>query len=236
MRKMLAMLAAIAMILPATINAQSDEKEKYVGSGNLITREVPVTSFSQLTVGGVFNVVLAQGSAEAVKIEAEDNLQELVLVEQNGNGLTVTMKKHKSIKTNKKMTVYITFKQLNSIDLKTVGNITTTGTLNFDDLKMHNASVGNVELKLAARSIELENKSVGNLELEGKADNAVIKNKSVGSLEAAKFVVQTMHIDNNGVGGAEVNAEKSLKMKSSGIGGVKNRGGGTVTKLNRVVI
>ncbi len=234
MRKVLTMLAVAAMILPATINAQDDEK--YVGSGNLITRDVAVKSFSSLTVGGVFNVVLAQGSAEAVKIEAEDNLQELVQVEQTDNGLSVTMKKHKSIKTNKKMTVYITFRQLKSIDLKTVGNITTVGTLSFENLRMNNASVGNVELKMTARSLELENKSVGNLELEGKADNAVIKNKSVGNLEAAKFVVQTMDIDNNGIGGAEVNAEKSLKMKSSGLGGVKNRGGGSVTKLNKVVI
>jgi hypothetical protein len=234
MRKMFAMIAVTAMILPATIKAQ--ENEKYVGSGNLITRDVPVKSFSQLTVGGVFNVVLSQGNKEELKIEAEDNLQELVEVEQNENGLSVTMKKHKNIKTNKKMIVYITFKQLKSIDFKTVGNISTSGMLTFGDLKMNNASVGNVELKLAARSLELENKSVGNLELEGKADNAVIKNKSVGSIEAAKFVVQTMDIDNNGVGGAEVNAEKSLKMKTSGIGSVKNRGGGSVTKLNKVVI
>jgi hypothetical protein len=236
MRKVFSVLAAALMILPATIKAQDNDNEKYVGSGNVITRDVPVKSFSQLTVGGVFNVVLSQGSTEAVKIEAEDNLQELVEVDQSGDGLAVTMKKHKNIKTTKKMTVYITFKQLNSIDLKTVGNITTSGTLSFTDLKMNNASVGNVELKLAARSLDLENKSVGNLELEGKADNAVIRNKSVGSLEAAKFVVQTMDIDNNGVGGAEVNAEKSLKMKSSGIGRIKNRGGGTVTKLNKVVI
>ncbi|MCG2617947.1 DUF2807 domain-containing protein [Terrimonas sp. NA20] len=234
MRKMLAMLAITAMTLPGTVKAQ--ENEKYEGSGNVITRDVPVKSFSRLTVGGVFNVVLSQGSTEAVKVEAEDNLQELIQVEQSEDGLTVNMKKHTNIKSKKNMTVYITFKQLKSIDLKTVGNITTTGTLTFDDLKMNNSSVGNVELKLSARSLDLENKSVGNLELEGKADNAVIRNKSVGSLEAAKFVVQTMDIDNNGIGGAEVNAEKSLKMKSSGLGGVKNKGGGTVTKRNKVVI
>lgn len=236
MRKMLLMLALGALLLPATGKAQDEKRTEIVGSGNVITRDVAVNSFSQLNVSGVFNVILAQGSKEAVKIEAEDNLQELVQVNGEGSTLTVSMKKDVSIKHSKKMNVYITFKQLKGLDLKTVGNVTSTGTLNFDDLQFNNKSVGNVSLKLSARSVNLENKSVGNLDLEGKADNAVIKNKSVGNFNAAGFVVQTMDIDNNGIGNAEVNAEKNLKLKSSGLGKVKNKGAGSVTKLNKVVI
>lgn len=236
MRKMLLTLAFGAMVLPATGKAQDNKRTEIVGSGNVITRDVAVNSFSQLNVSGVFNVILAQGSKEAVKIEAEDNLQELVQVNGEGSTLTVSMKKDVNIKHSKKMNVYITFKQLKGLDLKTVGNVTTTGTLNFDDLQFNNKSVGNVTLKLSARSVNLENKSVGNLDLEGKADNAVVKNKSVGNFNAANFVVQTMDIDNNGIGNAEVNAEKNLKLKSSGLGKVKNKGAGSVTKLNKVVI
>lgn len=236
MRKMLLILAFGAMVLPATGKTQDNKRTEIVGSGNVITRDVAVNSFNQLNVSGVFNVILAQGSKEAVKIEAEDNLQELVQVNGEGSTLTVSMKKDVNIKHSKKMNVYITFKQLKGLDLKTVGNVTTTGTLNFDDLQFNNKSVGNVTLKLSARSVNLENKSVGNLDLEGKADNAVVKNKSVGNFNAANFVVQTMDIDNNGIGNAEVNAEKNLKLKSSGLGKVKNKGAGSVTKLNKVVI
>lgn len=236
MRKMLLMLAFGALLLPATGKAQDEKRTEIVGSGNVITRDVAVNSFSQLNVSGVFNVILVQGSKEAVKIEAEDNLQELVQVNGEGSTLTVSMKKNVNIKNSKKMNVYITFKQLKGIDLKTVGNVTSTGTLNFDDLQFNNKSVGNVSLKLSARSVNLENKSVGNLDLEGKADNAVVKNKSVGNFNAASFVVQTMDMDNNGIGNAEVNAEKNLKLKSSGLGKVRNKGAGSVTKMNKVVI
>ncbi len=236
MRKMLLMLAMGALFLPVTGKAQDEKRTEVVGSGNVTTRDVSVSSFSQLNVSGVFNLILAQGNKEDVKIEADDNLQELVLVNAEGPALTVSMKKNVNIKTSKKMNVYITFKQLKGLDLRTVGNVSTTGTLNFDDLQLNNKSVGNVILKLSARSVNLENKSVGNLELEGKADNAVVKNKSVGNFRAASFVVQTMDMDNNGIGNAEVNAEKSLKLKSSGLGKVRNKGAGSVTKLNKVVI
>lgn len=236
MRKMLVLAVAAAFALPIAGKAQNSGKTEVTGSGNVITRDVNVNSFSKLNVSGVFNVVLAQGNSEAVKVEAEDNLQDLVLVNQSDNGLTVSMKKDVNIKKSKKMTVYITFRQLKTIELKTVGNVTTTGSLTFDDLQMRNQSVGNVELKLSAHSLKLDNHSVGNLEIEGKADNAVISNKSVGNLDAGSFVVQTIDIDNNGIGNAEVNAEKNLKMKSSGIGKVRNKGNGTVTKTNKVVI
>jgi len=235
MRKISVLFMAAAFALPFAVKAQ-DDKIEVTGSGNVVTRDVNVNTFSQLTVGGVFNVVLAQGNTEAVKVEAEDNLQDLITVNQSDNGLTVSMKKNVNIKKSKKMTVYITFRQLKSIDFKTVGNVTTTGTLTFENLKIQNQSVGNVELKLATQKLDLDNHSVGNLELEGKADDVVISNKSVGNLRAANFVVQTMDINNDGIGNAEVNAEKNLKMRSTGLGKVRNKGNGTVTKTNKVVI
>jgi hypothetical protein len=120
--------------------------------------------------------------------------------------------------------------------LKTVGDVSSEGSLNFDNLDIDNKSVGSVDLKLTAQSINLDNKSVGDVVLNGKANSAVIKNKSVGSLNAADFVVQTMDIDNNGIGSAEVNAEKEIKVKDSFLGKVTNKGAATIKRIKKVVI
>ena len=134
------------------------------------------------------------------------------------------------------MKVYISFKKLNSMDLHTVGNVSSVGSLSFDKLTISNNSVGNVDLKFAAQSVKIDNNSVGNVMLEGKADDVRIKNNSVGSIHAADFVVQTMDIDNNGVGSAEVNANKELKIKDSFLGKVKNKGAATPKRSQRVTI
>ena len=122
------------------------------------------------------------------------------------------------------------------MDLKTVGDVSSDQNLNFDDLKLHNKSVGNVDLKLTAQTLNADNKSVGNIRLSGKANNVVIRNKSVGSIQAAGFVVQTMDIDNNGIGSAEVNAEKELKVKDNMMGKVTNKGAAAIKRMNKVVI
>lgn len=238
MRKYFLLVVIALSVTSYSVLAQETKKDKpkIEGSGNTITKEVNVQPFDELTVSGVFSVLLTQGNKEGVKIEAEDNLQEFFEVKNEGSKLTISMKKDVNINTKKKMKVYISFKKLKNMSLKTVGNISAEQSLTFDDLKLDNKSVGDVDLKLTAQTLHIDNKSVGNIKLQGKANDVVIKNKSVGSIEASNFIVQKMDIDNNGIGSAEVNAEKELKVKDNMMGKVSNKGAATIKRSNKVVI
>lgn len=234
MRRIFSLLLAItAFSFSVTAQKDSDKRERIVGSGNVITREIPVKSFDHLTAHGVFSLQLSQGDKESVKIEAEDNLIDLIVVKNEGTSLEVDMKKDVDINTKKKMIVYVTFKNLKSMYLGMVGGTSSDEQLKFADLKLKNQSVGSVNLDMALQSLNLENESVGTLRLKGKADNAVIKSNSVGSMQAGDFIVQKMEIDNNGVGSATVNAEKELKVSDSFLGKVNNKGSATVKKKVR---
>ena len=240
MRKTIALVANI-LLLGLSFAAFAQDKggkneTRIEGSGNVVTKDITVQPFDQLQASGIFSVVLTQGNKESVKIEAEDNLQQLFEVKNEGSKLIVDMKKDSHFNSKKKMTVYITFKNLKSMELKMVGNLSSQGNLNFGDLSLDNGSVGSVDLALNAQKLNIKNKSVGSLKLRGKADNAVIKSNSVGSIKASELVVQTMDIDNDGVGSAEVNAAKELKVRESFLGKVRNAGSATAKRINKVVI
>jgi len=235
MRKVI-IIACSILLLATTVFSQKDKETKIEGSGNVITKDVTIQPFDQLEANGVFNVVLTQGNKESLKIEAEDNLQALFEIKNEGSKLMVDMKKDSHFNSKKKMTVYITFKNLKSMDLKMVGNVSSEGNLNFSDLSLANKSVGSVDLALNAQKLDINNKSVGNLRLSGKAENAIIRSNSVGAIKASDLLVQTMDIDNDGVGSAEVNAVKELKVKDSFLGKVKNAGSATAKRINKVVI
>ena len=231
-----ALFLLLAVSFTPAFSQNEKDKTKIEGSGHVITKDVPVQSFNQLEASGVFNVSLIQGDKESVKIEAEDNLQQLFEVRNEGSKLIASMKKDSHFNSKKRMTVYVSFKNLKSMDLKMVGNLSSEGNLNFGDLALDNKSVGSVELALSAQKIDIKNKSVGNLKLSGKAENAVIRSNSVGAIKAADLVVQTMDIDNDGVGSAEVNAAKELKVKDSFLGKVKNVSTSNLKRINKVVI
>ncbi len=240
MRKVIAIACSLFLTTLSVTTAFSqkdkDKEPKIQGSGNVITKDVAIQPFDQLEASGVFSVVLTQGSKESLKIEAEDNLQPLFEVKNEGSKLMVDMKKDSHFNSKKKMTVYITFKNLKSMDLKMVGNVSSAGKLNFGDLSLANKSVGSVDIALNAQKLDIENRSVGNLKLSGKAENAVIRSNSVGAIKASDLLVQTMDINNDGVGSAEVNAVKELKVKDSFLGKVKNAGSATAKRINKVVI
>lgn len=228
----------MALLSTLSVTAQKQERATIEGNGNLVTREVPVTSFDALKASGIYELKLSQGDKETVKIEAGENLQAYFTVRNEGSSLVIAMKgpKNKNLKNKNKMRVYVTFKQLKALDLSTVGSVAAEKSLNFSDLKINNASVGKVDLNLNANSVRLKNSSVGSVHLSGKAQNAVFTHSSVGSLDAGSFVVQTMNNENSGVGGATVNAQKELKAKDSHISRVKNKGAAPVRKNNTDVI
>jgi len=245
MRKIFLFLGISLLSFSLSLQAQKEEKNwdkdkpRIEGSGKIITKEITVQPFDELSISGVFSVLLSQGGKEQVKIEADDNLQELFEVKNEGSKLIISMKKDVNFRSkegNNKLKVYVTFRNLKTMDLKTVGNISSEENMSFDKLKVENKSVGSVNLKLTAKTLDIENNSVGNFTLTGKADNAVIKHSGVGSFKASNLVVQTMDIEASGVGSAEVNAEKELKVKDSFLGKVSNKGAATVKRTNKVVI
>jgi hypothetical protein len=242
MKKIFLLSGALLLISSLCLQAQEKEKDKgkdkpkIEGSGNVITKEISVQSFDEITATGVFNVMLTQGSKEQVKIEADDNLQDLFEVKNEGSKLIISMKKDVHFNSKKQMKVYVTFKKVKNMELNMVGSLSSDENLSFDDLSINNKSVGSLDLKMTAQSLNVDNKSVGNVKLDGKAENATIKNNGVGSIRAGSFIVQKMDIENTGVGSAEVNAEKELKVKDSFLGRVNNRGNAPTKRMNKVVI
>jgi len=222
--------ALLAILFATAVIAQDKKEEKLEGNGKLVKREVSVASFNALKASGVYELMLTQGSQEGVVIEADENLQDLFIVKNNGQQLVIEMKKNNSLKSKNKMRVHVTFKNLKELNLNTVGEVNSSHPLKFDDLTLSNNSVGEVDLALTARKLHLKNKSVGEMKLSGKADEAIFVNNSVGSLNAGNLVVQTMEIDNSGIGEAEVNAVKDLKVKDSFLSKVKNKGAARTTK------
>ena len=230
------LLAATSVFFCAAVVAQDKKQETIEGNGKSVTRDISVSSFESLKASGVYELKLSQGDKESVKIEADENLQEYFNVRNDGNKLVIDMDKikNKNLKSKNKMKVYVTFKKLKEMELGMVGNVDSEEQLSFEDLQLKNKSVGNINLQLTAKKFSLDNKSVGDVNLKGKAENVTVKNNGVGSLQAGAFVVQTMDIDNSGVGNAEVNAEKNLNVKDSFLGKVNNKGSATARKMNKV--
>src|SRR3954447_19366800 len=121
------------LICSATVMSQ--EQANIEPSGNIITKDVTVQPFDAIKANGLYELILSQGDKESVKIEADDNLQDLFAVSNDGNKLLIDMPKLKDKNINfddkkdhhdLRLKVYVTFKRINKLDVGVIGSVRST--------------------------------------------------------------------------------------------------------------
>jgi len=110
-------LVLAAMVLLTT----SCDKETITPSIEITTIEKNLSDFNALEVAGDFEVFLTSGaSTESVKLEANENLQDLITIEKVGTTLKIRMKDNININGNETTKVYISTQEI--IDYKVAGD------------------------------------------------------------------------------------------------------------------
>lgn len=202
------------------------------GNGHVVKQNRQLSPFSKIKIDGVFNVILKQGDVPEVIVETDENLQGLVQTVVEGDLLLLQQKPHTSIGNSTKMNVYVTVNILSELGIGGVGNVSCANTLTQDQLILFTSGVGSTKLNLNCNSLAAKMKGVGNVSLAGMANMATIHNEGVGNLKAYDFIVQDLRITNEGVGNAQVDAERTISITNTGVGNVQHKGNATVTLSN----
>lgn len=166
--------------------------QKLKGNENVVTKERPVSGFTHLSIGGVFNAYINQGDKEALKIETDENLQDIIETSNNGNTLVVKWKKGASVEKSTKMNVYITIKDVTDLNIEGIGNVETTSLLNLNNLMLKISGVGNTTLELNCKKLNTNISAVGNVTLKGKVDEVDIVATGTGSLKVFSLMAKKL--------------------------------------------
>ena len=219
----------ISAIFLLGFNSYSQEIK---GNGNVVTQERTITSFTRLSIDGVFNVFINQGEKEVVKVETDENLQSVIETINTGSTLNIKWKEKASVKKSTKMNIYVTIKELKSRDISGVGDVSTTSILKLENLELKISGVGNTSLEMNCKSFTADISSVGNIKLKGTADNVSVTASGTGNLKALDFIVKKLSINVSGTGNVEVYADEEINITSSGIGNISYKGNAVVKTMN----
>lgn len=210
----------------------SEPRKSIRGEGDIVTTTRNVSAFEEIKLEGVYNVYVSQGSSEKVKVEAYENLQDLIICRNKGNKLIIEMEDNKSIKKGEHINLYITVKKLSKIEASIVGKIEFKDVIKTDVFKFDVSGVGKNHLRLDCNQFNANISSVGEIVLEGKCKSANIHQSGVGSLKAFNFITDYLSTSHSGVGSVEVYADKELDVSCSGIGSVYYKGDAEKKTIN----
>jgi len=213
-------LLSIALILLVGISSACGEIVK--GNGNVITDDRNVSTFDGIRIGGSFEVFLEQGNSESLRIEADENLMSHIKTEVRGGVLHIWIKE--SVIRAESMRAYITFVNVENIDISGAVELSGIGSLSFDDLGIEASGATEIDLNLHAGSLELDLSGSSEVDLEGKASNMNLGISGAGELFAEDFLLQSCDIGISGAGSAVINVSERLDIDISGAASVRYKG------------
>ena len=202
------------------------------GSGDLKTENRPVTDFHAIEISYPANVVITQGSAESLKIEAEDNILPGLKTQVRNGRLEIFYKveNDKHVNPTKPVKITITVTNLDAVQFSSAGTLTLDG-IKTDSLDFDLSGAGKVEVNnLETQSLKVNLSGTGSMDASGVADQLDVNISGAGSFNGGDLHSQTVSINISGLGSATVWADKKLDANISGAGSVNYYGSPSVSR------
>ncbi len=216
-------LALLVILLAAsTLSAGCNLIGGVNGNGKVIKQDRKVGSFTAIDVSSAFKVYLTQGTTNSVIVEADENLMQYIEVRTEGN--TLIVKSTKNIYHAEKENIYITFTELNNIDVSGAVDIFTQGKISGQELSISTSGASDGEMELAYNKVKISSSGASKLKLTGAAEDVSVDFSGASELHAYDYTVGSMDVEISGAGEAHVNVSKSLKASISGAGDIRYKG------------
>jgi hypothetical protein len=183
------------------------------GNGKVVKEERAVSGFDEISVSTGIEVVVNQDSFEKVVVEADENIQKILKTEVSGSKLKVYLEE--GVNYAKKMKVYVTVKQLKSLEASAGSEVKTEGKINADNLKIHSSSGSEVHMEVACNFVSADSSSGSELTVSGTAVSVKAESSSGSELHASKLIAEKGEASSSSGSDLEVHATKEIKAHAS---------------------
>ena len=189
------------------------------GTGNVSTENRNMEgTFTSIKVSHGLDLYLTQGETVALTVEADQNLQELIITEvENG---TLKIYADKNIGTAQSKKIMLSFKDISSIKATSGSDVNSINTITANHLKLSTSSGSDMNLDINVETLDCKSTSGSDLVLRGNA-NALTAHASSGSdIEAHNLKTNSSHVKATSGAGITVNTKKELYAKASSGGDI----------------
>lgn len=222
--KRIAILISILMTGTMSIFAQNFNNASVEGNGIMETRSIKTTAYDKIDIRGSMEVFLSQGKEGNITVEAEENVQDFILIESNGEVLTVGFKSNTSLQNIMKIKVHVPFQDLSGVSVSGSSNVDSSDIISAKTFDLNIKGSGAMSLNLDITKLNIELGGSGKMELKGVAEDMSINSRGSGKINAEKLICKNVDASISGSGRAIVHAQNNLKTKIRGSGTVKYAG------------
>jgi hypothetical protein len=216
--------SGIMLILVLSFNGCVDSCIQ--GSGNKISLERDIPSFTSVSFSGEGNVNIIQDGTTKLTLTGDDNILDNIETYVQDDVLYIRPKQCYSGSID----AYVNMGTVSSISLSGSGNIIGGTKITSDDLVLEISGSGKIMAGLEAKKLKVKVSGSGESTLIGTADDFMYDMSGSGRLSAYKLDVQRGKIMISGSGTAEMTAHGKLDVAINGSGTVYYKGNASLSQ------
>ncbi len=251
MKKTLILIMTVILLFACDFD--SSKVERIPVSGEIVLEQEYLDSFNEIIMAGPFDIVLEQNGEQSIQVETYESLMQWVEAEvideclilyladtSESNHFNVTFDDSSLDKieraailsgsrlkwpNNKKhLSVVISLKDLEKIQIIGESSIKTVKTIETEDLKLEVAGACHFDADINVNTFDVDIAGAGNLDLRGRTRSFNVDCAGAGTIKAYDFVADSVDLEIAGVCNAQVYAIESIKAKVAGMGTIKYMG------------
>lgn len=193
------------------------------GNGEVVIENRTINEyFSAIKATEGLDVYLTQSDNESVSVEADGNLQELILTEVEDGVLKIHTKENIGSAISKK--VHVSFKDISSIVSTSGSDVYSTNTIISERLDLKSTSGSDMKLDVNTSVLNCKSTSGSDLRLSGKTIRLIAEATSGSDIKAADLMAESSQVKATSGADITVNTSKELTAKATSGGDVKYYG------------
>ena len=197
------------------------------GSGEIITEGRELPPFSRVEVDGATDVSITYGSAQSVKVIADDNIVPIISTEVEGE--TLKIEPDRSYTSSEQVRVEIVLPVIRSVEVEGSSNIEILGAPieagRIDRFSLEIEGSGDADIAdMRAETVEIEIEGSGDVTLGGAGKHLAVVIEGSGGIDALGFVADEGVATIEGSGDIKIHVTSILRGTISGSGSILYRG------------
>lgn len=207
----------------------SCDHESIRASDEVSTLDYAIPEYSTMHVSSAFNTyVTFSDTEESIRIEANENIHNRIIVQREGNSLVIKLKKFTSIRGNAILNAYIVTKDISNFDISGASKLILENIWNIEN--------GNIELsgdaefigEIAANRLNLDTNGASTIDLYGSVVSMHADLSGSSEIKDYDLSVEDLVIDLSGASEAFLSISQTIDIEASGASELNYKGNASI--------
>ena len=191
------------------------------------------SGYHGIQVSNAFNVYLSQSNEEAVAVSAASvKDRDMITVEVKDGILHIGLSNAwKWNNGNKKFRAYISFKQLDKLDISGACDVFINGVLKADELRVQQSGASDLKGKMEVTKLYVDLSGASDMSITGSATRLYVEASGASDFKGFDLVAESCEAKASGASDIRITVNKELSAEASGASDVKYRGTCTIREV-----